>query len=695
MRIAAITIRNYRSLKDVTLQVENYGAFIGANGAGKSSVLYALDWFFNGTPLSEIDVHGWKEGVALDPGATVEVSVTFTDFTAMDRARLQQYGRSDRAEVRRTWYADTKQTKTVGNAKQGPGFAEVRADQGIALRRQGYRNLRAVHSELPELGSSASKDAIVAALAAWEAELVNVSKLVEVADDDANQMMGWNGANVLRECARFVLIPAATSISGEVGTASRGTALTELVGTFMAAASARAQAAWLLKHAAAVSELTGDIRKSIELATGVQAARVNSRLGSLIPNASVTLTPTVPDFAPKLDPSITTAVTISGATNDVSRQGHGVQRAVMISMFQAMVPDEDLTRKTHKVQDGEDEAAAEARLMDALGGLPSIIVAVEEPEIYQHPVRARSFARTLLELSAQPGVQVLLATHSPYFIQPEQFGALHRFTYKNGETSAATASVGSVALTSGLDEEKVQKAIVSSVPTEFSEGFFADAVVLVEGQTDRIVLEAVATKLGKDLDRLGVTVLSVEGKGGLRVARAILTALKVPTYVLADGDFGTSDRKPYKDKTDDEIQALKTQARDSHRKATDGLVGALPATSKATHGSLPYSFGNPSLVCGDFTVWKDDIEEELGEWPSFDEALTEAGITLALRNNKNLLAYRNAVFAAAEADLPKILRAVITEIAALSGQDVPAEAPAASEAPISVLSSTAEAQLNA
>jgi putative ATP-dependent endonuclease of OLD family len=669
MRISAVTIRNYRSLKDVTLQLDEYGAFIGANGSGKSSVLYALDWFFNGTPLTEIDVHGCKEGGILEPGSTVEVSVTFADLTEKDRERLEQYGRGDRAEIRRTWYADTKQTKTVGNAKQGPGFADVRADQAIATRRQKFRDLRVTHTDLPELSGTASKDMIADALSAWESDPINVTKLVEVPDSDAYQMMGWNGANVLRECVRFVLIPAATSIAGEVGTASRGTALTELVGAFMAAASARAQAAWLEKHAVAVNELAGEIRKSIEVATGVQAGRINSRLASLIPNASVTLTPTVPEFAPKLDPSITTAVTIGGVTNDVSRQGHGVQRAVMISMFQVMVPDEDLTRKTHEAQDGEDEAATQARLEESLSGLPSIIVAIEEPEIYQHPVRARSFARTLLELSAQANVQVLLATHSPYFIQPEQFGALHRFSYASGETSVATASVASVASSSGLDEDKVEKAIVSSVPTEFSEGFFADAVVLVEGQTDRIVLEAVATKLGKDLDRLGVTVLSVEGKGGLRVARAILTALGIPTYVLADGDFATSERKTYKDKTGDEIKASRAQAHASHKAATEDLIAALPSTTIAAQGTLPYSFGSPTVVCGDFTVWRDDIEEELGTWASFESALAATGIALTSRNNKNLLAYRNAVIAANDEDLPGTLKSVIAEIAALSGND--------------------------
>lgn len=665
MRIAAVTIRNYRSLKDVTLHLDKYGAFIGANGSGKSSVLYALDWFFNGTPMSEVDVHGFEDGEVSDPDATIEVSVAFVDLTKADRARLQQYGRSERVEIRRTWYANTQQTKTVGNAKQGPGFADVRADQSIATRRQKYRDLRAIHTDLQELGGSASKEAIFGALRAWESEPANEAKLVEVADSDANQMMGWNGANVLRECVRFILIPAATRIAGEIGTAARGTALTELVGAFIATASADAQATWLEKHAAAVNELSVDIRNSIESATSVQAARINSRLASFIPNATVALTPTVPEFVPKMDPSITTAVTIGGITNDVSRQGHGVQRAVMMSMFQAMVPDEEFTRKLHQPQEDEDDLAAETRLEESLSGLPSIIVAVEEPEIYQHPVRARSFARTLFQLSEQRGVQVLLATHSPYFIQPAQFGALHRFTYGEGETAVATASIEAVSIASGLAQDKVRKAIAATVPTEFSEGFFADAVVLVEGQTDRVAIEAIAAKLKKDLDRRGVTVLSVDGKSGLRVARAILCALGVPTYVIADGDFGTSARKAYKDKTPVEVASLRAQAHDSHRCATTDLVAALPTASMSSQGALPYSFGDPTVVCADFTIWRDDIEEELAGWPSFVDGLAEAGVNLAARTNKNLLAYRNAIKSAADSELPESLRAVVGEIVKL------------------------------
>ncbi len=670
MRIEAVTIRNYRSLKDVEIHLDDYSVLIGPNGSGKSSVLYALDWFFNGTSLVESDVHGYREGDSLADDVTIEVAVTFVDLTKSDRERLQQYGLSERVEVRRTWYAASRQTKTVGNARQGPGFAAVRADQGIADRRKAYRELCESVTDLPELPGNVSKDAMLRALASWESEPGHAPLLVEVPDSDANQMMGWNGANVLRECVRFLLIPAASSITNEVGASSRGSALSEIVGSFMAEASLRAQTVWSEKHAAAVRELSDDIRASIENATSIQSSRINDRLSSFIPNAVVTLTPKVPELAARLDPSITTDVTVAGFTNDVSRQGHGVQRAVMISMFQVMAPDEELARSSHQAREGEGEEEAERRLSESLDALPAVIVALEEPEIYQHPIRARSFARTLLELSRKSKTQVLLATHSPYFVHPNQFTALRRFSYEGGETKIAAASVASVAALSGRSAESIEKAIESHVPTEFSEGFFADAVVLVEGPTDRVVISAIAEKLGADLDLLGVPVLSVEGKAGLCVARDILAALAVPTYVIADGDYGTSARRDYSSVEGTERDEKRTRAHLSHKSATEKLVAALPVGLSAAVGSLPYSFGSPSVVCESYAIWRDDIEEELDAWASFKAELASVHISLSSRNNKNLLAYRKAVEASSDRDLPKIFRAVVERIQSLTMGEV-------------------------
>lgn len=159
MKISHIKVENYRSLKNVSFDVDDYSALVGANGSGKSSVLYALDWFFNGKPLEPTDVCGYKDGETIPEDCVVEVSVTFSGLTEHDRARLQQYGRGDTATFRRTWTMGQKD-KVVGNARQGPGFAEVRAYTKVGEFRPAYKSLREAMTELPDLGVAPARESV-------------------------------------------------------------------------------------------------------------------------------------------------------------------------------------------------------------------------------------------------------------------------------------------------------------------------------------------------------------------------------------------------------------------------------------------------------------------------------------------------------------------------------------------------------
>lgn len=87
MKIKSVRIKNFRTLKDLTIPFDSVTTFIGPNGAGKSTVLRALDWFFNGKlgSLTEKDCSF---------GATdedIEVQVTFADLTEKDRNELGKY----------------------------------------------------------------------------------------------------------------------------------------------------------------------------------------------------------------------------------------------------------------------------------------------------------------------------------------------------------------------------------------------------------------------------------------------------------------------------------------------------------------------------------------------------------------------------------------------------------------------------
>lgn len=662
MRVSKVQVRGYRSLRNIEVDIDDYTALIGPNGCGKSSVLYALDWFFNGGALEADDCHagvpiastGSTESTPEPPPASIDVSVTMVDLTPADRAVLGKYGRRDSVTFRRTWREGEKD-KMIGNAWQGPGFAKVRAATSAADTGTAYK---AIQPLVDGLGPATSKGRILEALDDWEASNTDAKLLEEVADDDASHLFGINGPNVIRDRVQLVLVPAAIDMEAQMSGTSRGTALHTLVGTLMASAGALARTEWAAKHAEALKELNKSVSDGIAKATGVQQDRVNQRLAEMVPHARVEFRPISPPWAPKADESVSTHVVIDGVADHVSRHGHGVQRSLLLAMLQALAPDLALKRSEVTGGDATDReltAEEQTRLDEELKNLPHLIVCIEEPEIYQHPVRARAFARVLGEVADRPDVQVILATHSPYFVAPKRFESLRRFSASRRETEVRPrCSISQVVAASRKTSQAVTKAVETHFPSAFSEGFFGEGTILVEGDTDRVVLEVLAERLGKPLDMLGRSVVSAGGKASLPVAYALLTSLGVKTYPLLDGDFLGADRKhgagPVRTP---EKAAAHASARTSHQQQTDEMLAILPAGAIPIVGTAPYTFGDATAVTDIYTIWHDDIEAELAKWPSYNSALISGGGQL---RTKDFIAYKDATMAADLADLPPTLR---------------------------------------
>jgi hypothetical protein len=273
-----------------------------------------------------------------------------------------------------------------------------------------------------------------------------------------------------------------------------------------------------------------------------------------------------------------------GFGGPVDRQGHGLQRAFIFTLLQ------HLARTA--VTEADDAGA-----VDAVGGVPddpavaaqapTLILAIEEPELYQHPTKQRHFAEVLRGLSsgtlpgAQGHTQIIFGSHSPMFISMGKADEI-RLTRRSACTDSTFKQCSLQALDLGIVAQKLERgwdkpANSYSAQTlmprlhilgaELAEGFFANGVILVEGRSDKAALTATARMLGVNFEAAGIAILSAEGKSNLDRPYVIFSELGIPTFLLWDCDqhLPPAKRKPAADlalrklaKPDQEFDAAPT-----------------------------------------------------------------------------------------------------------------------------------------
>jgi len=332
---------------------------------------------------------------------------------------------------------------------------------------------------------------------------------------------------VLGQRFKFVFVPALrdASVDAQEG---RDTTLSQLLS---AIAEQRAAAG------ERVADLEREMRERYEQivvdAHGASleelSAAMTEQLRSLISRAEVRLE-AQPATLNLPGPRVLLRAGESGSLTDIGRQGHGFQRTFIITALRYL---------SENVVVGDADA-------------PTIFLAIEEPELYQHPVRARHFSSVLERLvdREEPPVQVLYATHSPYFVNARRFASIRLFRRTVGEggllepPSVLAASLPDVTarLAGIVDPDHIDRRLSRTIDDNhlFSEAFFGQAVILTEGFHDSRVLEQVARMGGRALEADGVVAVH-SSKTALPVAYAILALLGVPTYVVFDGDADCRD----------------------------------------------------------------------------------------------------------------------------------------------------------
>lgn len=151
------------------------------------------------------------------------------------------------------------------------------------------------------------------------------------------------------------------------------------------------------------------------------------------------------------------------------------------------------------------------------------IVAIDEPEIHLHPSSQRSLARLLKNGRNQK----IIATHSPDIVSAFDPDCIVSVKARGKVVQPAQGLLNND-----------QRLILTWWAKDKLEPLTARHIIFVEGISDRIVLERVAELTGRELDRLGVTIMEVGGCKNMKYVWSLFGAegFDIPTSILIDED---------------------------------------------------------------------------------------------------------------------------------------------------------------
>ncbi|HCR5168964.1 TPA: ATP-dependent endonuclease, partial [Legionella pneumophila] len=86
------------------------------------------------------------------------------------------------------------------------------------------------------------------------------------------------------------------------------------------------------------------------------------------------------------------------------------------------------------------------------------------------------------------------------------------------------------------NDDKRRQKLIKELDPERGELFFAKKLLLVEGDTEKLMLPVYASRFNLDLDRVGATIVEVGGKKNLLEFAKIGISFDIPVGILYDTD---------------------------------------------------------------------------------------------------------------------------------------------------------------
>lgn len=169
----------------------------------------------------------------------------------------------------------------------------------------------------------------------------------------------------------------------------------------------------------------------------------------------------------------------------------------------------------------------------------NVIFGIEEPEIYLYPQAQRSLYKSFISLSS--ATQIFYTTHNPNFVdaaRPDDIILLRK------TESAGTQPTEKLPFFTSSNAEKEKYKIYTQFNQDRNEIFFAKKVLLVEGDSDKILFSTLCeTRWDIDIDKNGISIISCGGKNGVLYFIGVCKLVGLSDYFAVWDEDGECDKQ--------------------------------------------------------------------------------------------------------------------------------------------------------
>lgn len=513
-----VVIENFRSIRKLEFDLQDLTMFIGENNTGKTNIMKALELFFTAS-IKDVNEEDFYQKNSSSKENSIRITITFCNLTEQERERLGKYLVGTMLTVCKTitYDADTQKfaSKWSGLVREPKQyflklskFDEYKHRLGDIVR----------ENNLPDYFKAETgritQDSYKAGVERYTSENSATIEWDEPILSDS--FFGWKEVpqGYLPD---FICVPAVRDIEEE-SKFSTATFFGRLLNA-------------IFERVEKESERIGELREQVEhlrsmlnppSTTGVPDRRLRE-IKEFESNLSQVLQESMPDTrirvqfqTPELSDILRVGARLrvdDGIETDIAAKGHGLQRAMIFAIFRVYA---DFLKKA-----------------ETTTPIESLIFAIEEPELYLHPHSQRKMLEVLKAISHID--QVMICTHSTYFIDMSLYKSLGAVTKRSVSEGTRLFQCTEEIFE---EDERASFRAQNEFDPERNEIFFAKKVLLVEGDTEKVVLPLVAKKMGHDFNTLGISTIEAGSKDSLRIFIKIMNKFRIPYLVVHDSDFG-------------------------------------------------------------------------------------------------------------------------------------------------------------